>query len=365
MQLLRRRAYARAGLVGNPSDGYNGKTLAISVRNYCAEVVLYEWDEIEIVLSQDDRSRFRSVDDLSRDVAMHGYYGGVRLVKATIKKFVDYCRRFGHELHDQNFAIRYSSNIPRQVGMAGSSAIIVATIRCLMDFYQVGIDRRIQPSLALSVESEELGIGAGLQDRVVQVYQGLVAMDFSKTVMERIDGYQCGAYRWLNAEKLPPVYIAFRSDLSEPTEVFHNDLRSRFEANEPAVVDAMKRFADLADAAESAIRGEDYDRLETAINSNFDLRHQICKLNPAHVEMVQTARRAGASAKYSGSGGAIIGTVRDRKSYERLVTEMAGIGCRVIRPIITNTDSNSTWHEATSGAAGQPVDESSQYENGS
>ena len=42
MQLLRRRAYARAGLVGNPSDGYNGKTISISVRNYWADVVLYE-----------------------------------------------------------------------------------------------------------------------------------------------------------------------------------------------------------------------------------------------------------------------------------------------------------------------------------
>jgi glucuronokinase len=249
MQLLRRRAFARAGLVGNPSDGYNGKTIAISVRNYWAEVVLYEWDEVEIVLSQDDRSRFHSVEDLSRDVVMHGYYGGVRLVKATIKKFVDYCKRFGHELHDQNFAIRYSSNIPRQVGMAGSSAIIVATLRCLMDFYQVGIDRRIQPSLALSVEAEELGIGAGLQDRVVQVYEGLVAMDFSKKVMERLDGYLCGDYRWLDAEKLPPIYVAFRSDLSEPTEVFHNDLRSRYNAGESAVVDAMKRFAELTDQA--------------------------------------------------------------------------------------------------------------------
>ena len=61
MQLLRRRAYARAGLVGNPSDGYNGRTVSFIIRNLWAEVVLYEWDEIEILWSSEDQSRFQSI----------------------------------------------------------------------------------------------------------------------------------------------------------------------------------------------------------------------------------------------------------------------------------------------------------------
>src|SRR2546421_3657785 len=169
MLLIRRRAYARAGLVGNPSDGYHGKTISISVRNFHAEVVLYEWDEVELILSDEDQSRFRSVQELARDVRLHGYYGGIRLVKATIKKFVEFCQRHGHVLHNRNFSIRYESTIPRQVGLAGSSAIIVATLRFLMEFYGVDIAREVQPSLALAVETEELGIAAGLQDRVIQV----------------------------------------------------------------------------------------------------------------------------------------------------------------------------------------------------
>src|SRR5215475_6610378 len=160
MLLIRKRAYARAGLVGNPSDGYHGKTISSIVRNLHAEVVLYEWDRGEIMWSDEDQRRFRSVDELARDVKLHGYYGGIRLLKATIKKFVEYCRREGPSLHSRNFSIRYHSSIPRQVGLAGSSAIIVATLRCLMEFYGVSIPREIQPSLALSVETEELGIAA-------------------------------------------------------------------------------------------------------------------------------------------------------------------------------------------------------------
>jgi glucuronokinase len=343
MQLLRRRAYARAGLIGNPSDGYFGKTISLSVRDYYAEVVLYEWDELEIVLSQDDRTSFRTIQELSRDVVLHGYYGGVRLVKATIKKFVEYCEQRGHRLHSQNFAIRYSSNIPRQVGLAGSSAIIVATLRCLMDFYQVGIERRVQPSLALAVEKEELGIGAGLQDRVIQVYEGLVAMDFSQDRMERVDRYSCGVYRWLDPGLLPPVYVAFRDDVSEPTEVFHNHLRTRYDGGDVEVIEAMQQFAELTDEAESAMETRDYERLSAAINANFDLRQRICRLNPHHVAMVAAARSVGASAKYAGSGGAIVGTFRDAEMYRQLCEALGRINCYVFRPRITNVLSYPEW----------------------
>src|SRR5215813_7980998 len=180
MFLTRKRAYARAGLLGNPSDGYHGKTIAISVRNYWAEVVLYEWDSVEIVLADDDRAKFESVYELARDVRLHGYYGGIRLIKATIKRFVEHCQAQKIALHDRLFSIRYQTTLPRQVGLAGSSAIIVATLRCLMEFYDIQLPLEIQPMFVLLVEREELGIAAGLQDRVIQVYEGLVSMDFSR-----------------------------------------------------------------------------------------------------------------------------------------------------------------------------------------
>jgi glucuronokinase len=194
MQLIRRRAYARAGLLGNPSDGYHGKTISLVVRNFHADVVLYEWEDVEIVLTELSQSRFDSVRDLVRDVRLHGYYGGIRLVKATIKRFADFCQRRGLVLDDRKFSIRYQTNIPRQVGLAGSSAIIVATLRGLMKFYQVEIPSEVQPSMVLSVEREELGIPGGLQDRVIQVYEGVVYMDFDSAREQNRDGYKCYAY---------------------------------------------------------------------------------------------------------------------------------------------------------------------------
>jgi hypothetical protein len=38
--VIRARAYARIGLLGNPSDGYFGKTISVSIQNFYAEVAL-------------------------------------------------------------------------------------------------------------------------------------------------------------------------------------------------------------------------------------------------------------------------------------------------------------------------------------
>ncbi len=331
MQIIRQSAFARAGLVGNPSDGYHGKTISLIVRNFRAEVVLYEWDELEIIPAQDDHSRFASIADLAADVRLHGYYGGIRLIKAAIKTFHDYCRG-RHALHGRNFSIRYASNIPRLVGLAGSSAIVVATLRALMTFYDVAIPRRVLPSLALQVERRELGIGAGLQDRVIQVYEGIVYMDFSPEASQVVDGLECGTYEPLSTHGPLPLYVAYRADASEPTERLHNDLRSRFERGERQVVDAMQRFAELASAAREALQQNDMAMLSRLIDENFDLRRRICPLARDHEAMVETARRAGASAKFAGSGGAIIGTYRDDGGFDRLRTALEAIGCRVLRP---------------------------------
>ncbi|HUJ11666.1 MAG TPA: GHMP kinase [Verrucomicrobiae bacterium] len=332
MIIIRKRAYARAGLLGNPSDGYHGKTISLIVRNFWAEAVLYEWDSVDIVLTEDDRARFRSVQDLAKDVKLHGYYGGIRLIKATIKRFVEYCQANHLTLHSRNFSIRYQTNIPRQVGLAGSSALIVATLRSLMDFYELEIPLEAQPMLVLSVERDELGIGAGLQDRVIQVYEGLVYMDFDSAQEHLVGGLKAYTYERLSIDLLPPLYVAYHVSLSEPTEVFHNDIRGRFDRGEENVVNAMKHFAEIAASGREALLKRDRKRLAELINENFDTRRSLYNLAPWQVEMVEVARQCGASAKFAGSGGAIIGTYPDEATYKELCARLGAMGSRVIKP---------------------------------
>jgi glucuronokinase len=329
--IIRTKAYARAGLVGNPSDGYFGKTISLIVRNFEAEVVLYESPDVEILPNRRDQSRFPSLSALAEDVAKFGYYGGIRLLKATIKAFYDYCGAHGIALDNRNFTIRYRTTIPSQVGMAGSSAIITACLRALMAFYGVTIPKFIQPNLILGVETRELGIPAGLQDRVIQVHEGVVYMDFSRELMEK-QGY--GRYEELDPALLPPLYLAYRTDLAEGTEIFHNDIRGRFNRGEPAVVDAMKFWADLTDRVKDCLLRKDWSAIPALLNQNFDKRREIYRISEGNLRMVDVARSTGASAKFTGSGGAIVGTYPDEPTFEVLKERLGAMGVEVLKPII-------------------------------
>ncbi len=329
--IIRTQAYPRAGLVGNPSDGYFGKTISFAFSNFHAEVTLYETPELEILPSEKDGSCFASIQGLVRDVRLHGYYGGIRLLKATVKRFYDYCQEHQIDLHSRNFSIRYSSDIPHGVGLAGSSAIITACLRALMAFYGVSVPRYVQANLVLAAEAQELRIPAGLQDRVIQAYEGLVYMDFSREIMQQ-QGY--GNYEPMDPRLLPRLYVAYRDDLSEPTEVFHNNIRHRFEQGEPKVVNAMRFWANLADKVKKCLLTRQLDTIPDLLNANFDKRCEIYQIAEENIRMVQTARSVGASAKFTGSGGAIVGTYKDERMFTELRRRLRKLNVQTIKPKI-------------------------------
>lgn len=329
--VIQTTSYPRAGLIGNPSDGYHGKTIAFIVRNFSASVNLWQSPELEIQPARRDEMVFGSLGDLVQDTNSYGYYGGLRLLKASVKRFHDHCTQNGLSLHDRNFTIRYRSDIPPHVGMAGSSAIITACVRALMEFYEIQIPGPVLANLVLSVETNELLIPAGLQDRVVQAYEGLVFMDFAKKHFEEM-GH--GVYEELDLTSLPDLYIAYSPYLSENTEIFHNDIQGRFDRGEPAVIDAMAEWATLAQQARDLLSQGKGQELGPLLNRNFDLRKSIYRLSQGNLDMIEAARSAGASAKFTGSGGAIVGIYDGEEMFERLVTTLTPLGIKVLKPII-------------------------------
>ena len=322
-------AYARAGLLGNPSDGYFGKTIALSLRNFRSRTLLYPSSRLEIKPSAADIPIWENLREMRDQTRWRGYYGGIRIIRALLMRFCDYCDAEGIELHDRNFTIEYESNIPLRLGMGGSSAIITSALRALMQYFDMEIPLPVQANLVLETETKELEVAAGLQDRVVQAYEGLIYMDFDRRLMEA-RGY--GRYERLDHSLLPRLYIAYRTNLSEGTEVFHTNLRERFDSGEPEVVEAMSSWADMAEQGRDALLSGDSAALDRLINANFDLRARIYKIGRENLRMVEAAREAGATAKFAGSGGTIIGTFRDDDHYRRLVEALGRLQVRVFRP---------------------------------
>jgi glucuronokinase len=58
------------------------------------------------------------------------------------------------------------------------------------------------------------------------------------------------------------------------------------------------------------------------------------KISDSNMDLVKVARKCGASAKFSGSGGAIIGMYENDELLQRLIINLQKINARVIKPII-------------------------------
>ena len=252
-------------------------------------------------------------------------------MKAVAKLFFLYCREKSIPLPQKNFTVRYTSNIPRLVGLSGSSAICTAMLKALQQFYGVEVPLEYAPTLCLEAERDELDIQCGLQDRVIQMYGGCVFMDFEKSLVEST-GH--GRYERLDPALLPRLYVAYDPKRAEVSGKYHKKLRVLFEEKKPDILAAMGEFADIAQQGRDAMLSGRTDLLPALVNANFDLRDRIFNVAPANRAMVMTARSAGASAKFAGSGGAIVGTYTDDAQFSRLSAALATIGCQTIRPEI-------------------------------
>ena len=156
-------------------------------------------------------------------------------------------------------------------------------------------------------------------------------MDFSRDLMES-RGY--GDYVNLDPALARDAYVAYRTSLSEGTEVFHNNIRERWSRGDPAVLEAMNTWASYAEQGRDCLLRGDSARLSELIDANFDLRARLYNIGAGNREMIDAARSVGASANFAGSGGAIVGLYRDEDMFARLTQAMQAIGVAVIKPRI-------------------------------
>ena len=189
-------AHARAALAGNPSDGYGGAVLAVTLGEQRAAVTARRAPRLEISPPSE-------------------------VVAATVARFAR-----EHRSSASATAIEWSTSIPRGVGLGGSSAIVISTLRALSALHDVELEATELAELALAIELDELGIAAGLQDRVAQAFGGLMFMEFDPAAGP-------DRYRRLDSALLPPLVVAWRSDAAGDSGAVHAPLRDRHDAVSP------------------------------------------------------------------------------------------------------------------------------------
>lgn len=291
---------ARVGLLGNPGDGYGGRVLAFTIADFAATVT-----------AQADTGW------------SYGEREGSELLEAGVTCLMTDGVSLPHPAQ-----LSFTTTIPRQVGLSGSSAIVISAMRAALSLNDQTIAPVRLARLALQAETETLGITAGPQDRVVQVYGGLLDMDFA------VD-WDPQSYRPLAPELLPEgLFIAWDQKAGEDSGQLHRDVRERWQVGDIEVRNAISQFREFAAKGSTALDAGDIVTLADLMDANYETRSKLWPIAPSDVEKIAIARRHDAGAKFCGSGGAVVGVPRDVAQLASLQRSYEHAGFSFLRPTI-------------------------------
>jgi glucuronokinase len=171
----------------------------------------------------------------------------------------------------------------------------------------------------LQAEQRELGIAAGLQDRVAQAYDRPVFMNFTP------EAFAANHNRHGIYEALPEgasqffknrLFLLFPRPKADELEdgkssgKVHSPIRKKWEDGDIFTRGIMREIGELAEKGRVAVTQGDEPEFIRLMNENFALRLKLFgdAVSPADRELVSLARSFGkdVGANLPGSGGAVL-----------------------------------------------------------
>ena len=229
--------------------------IALALANFRAVVTIEPAQHFEIVPGADDRLEYPSLREAAAALDAYGCDDGVRLLRAALRKAVE-LRGGLRDLRGPRSAAALpdraiATDIPRQVGLSGSSAIVIAALRALGDWFGFALAPAALAEAAL-----------GLRDRR--------ARHHGRPDGPRDPGLRGPAVRWTSrrrarphrtggsiASGLPPLFLAWNPRGGAPSRRQHGDVRARWLRGDTEVRAVVAELARLADAGTRCIeRGE-------------------------------------------------------------------------------------------------------------
>lgn len=291
-------APARANLIGNPSDQYGGCTLAVSLAPRA-------WVALEAT-----RSPGPEIPPLA--AAVLAQLGG----------------------GEPGFRISLASEIPRQSGIAGSTALVVALVRAVLAWRDEHPAPHALAELARRVERNGLGVQCGFVDHYLCSFGGLRHVDLGA---KDADGE---GEAFATVEDLAPAvaslpFVVAYTGVRHSSDAVHRPLRERWLAGEPAVVSGYRRIAEIGALGRDALCRGDWATLGRLMNENHSIQRELGGSGPANEALIRAALAAGAlGAKLAGAGGGgtVVALGHEREALEAALRDA---GARVLyRPVL-------------------------------
>ena len=261
-------APARANLIGNPSDQYGGSTLGVSLPPRAWAVL--------------DASEPGRVD------------GAPEIVRAVLGQL---------GLERPGFSVQLATQIPRQSGIAGSTALVVALLRAVLAWEGRALGLYALAELARQIERERMGVQCGYSDQYLCSFGGLRHLDLRGKRFDA-DGGPFATVEDLSAEARELPFVVAYTGEPHSSDAVHRPIRERWLAGEPGVIAAYERVAELGALGKSALQRRDWSALGRLMNENHALQRGLGGSGPANEKLIAAALAAGArGAKLAGAGG--------------------------------------------------------------
>lgn len=288
--MIRASAPGRAGVIGNPTDGYGGTVVSISLAQR-ATVRLAPADATVLTVCGESAQISGT-----RDLRLDGGYTDV--AKAVLTTF-------GTALKGRSFHLEAETAIPMRAGLAGSTAMLVAILGAVLRWIELPLNRWEIAEAARKIEFDVMKVTCGFQDQYMAVFGGLNCMDFRG----KAPGSETPDPVFAMVEPLAPYVpelplLLANTGVAHHSGQHHKPLRERWIEGDRAVVDGYERLQTLAREGKKALLQADWECLGAMMNEQHAIQRELGGSGEANERLIRAALEVGAwGAKLAGAGG--------------------------------------------------------------
>ena len=227
----------------------------------------------------------------------------------------------------ENATLTTRGESPAGAGIAGSSALVIATCGALARWTGTSEDPQDILQVAMNVECQTIKVPTGVQDYRPALFGGIASIELRADGIRRV-GLD------LNPHELERRIVLAYTGAPRNSGTNNWEITKRHIDGDRHIFDCFERIRDTAVAMRRALERDDWDEVGRQIATEWDNRKRLAPgvTTPVIDDLIARASAAGATAaKVCGAGGGgCLFCYGPPAAREAIATALAGGGARVL-----------------------------------
>jgi galactokinase/mevalonate kinase-like predicted kinase len=198
-------------------------------------------------------------------------------------------------------AVEWSTQIPRSSGLSGSTALLAATLACVLAARGEGdllLDKVRFAELLRDVERHDAGIMCGYQDAYMIAHGRMQRMDFAGK--HPVNPGPSATLVELHSD-LP--FLLITTGVERLSGAVHGPMSERWLGGEPDIVEGIERISELGRLGSKALVAKRWDELSELMRENYSIIARLGGSGDEVDRLVSDCQSSGALAgKLAGAG---------------------------------------------------------------